>query len=176
MFLHYLNKKENKEEDEYNKTYTEIINITKILFSNKFKYAEKTFDLTFEVFTIIIFTTFYSLNNYLDKKSKNIKQNLMNLFIKDLDHSFRLSGIADMRVGKHVKLYVKKFYFRVSKLNQIFENNDCDEFYQYLITFNIVKKGQFLDESQSFYTDLKILINRVKKNGFKNDIFKDLFN
>ena len=177
MFLHYLNKKENKEEEnQYIDAYSEIINITKLVFLNKLRHKEKNFELTFEVFSIIIFCIFYSLNFNLDDKSKKFKQAIMNLFVNDLDHSFRLSGIADMKIGGHVKAYVKKFYFRLNKLNKILENNNETEFYQYLITFNIVKSGQLLKESQFLFKDLNILINRAKNQDFTKDLYKDLFN
>ena len=46
----------------------------------------------------------------------------MNLFTSDLDYSFRLYGIGDMNIGKNVKFYLKKFYFRVSTYEKIFDN------------------------------------------------------
>ena len=64
----------------------------------------------------------------------------MNLFIKDLDHSLRLSGIGDMSIGKHVKLYLKKFYFRISILEKIFINKDFKEFEKYLIKYALINK------------------------------------
>ena len=41
-------------------------------------------------------------------KHNNIDYNqvLMDYFIRDIDHSLRLSGIGDMSIGKYVKTYV----------------------------------------------------------------------
>ena len=46
-------------------------------------------------------------------------KSLLILFIKDLDESLSLRGIGDMSIGKYVKSYVKKFYFRLSKFPKI---------------------------------------------------------
>ena len=35
----------------------------------------------------------------------------MDYFIRDIDHSLRLSGIGDMSIGKYVKTYVKEILF-----------------------------------------------------------------
>ena len=47
----------------------------------------------------------------------------MNIFTEDLDYSLRLHGVGEMSIGKHVKFYLKKFYFRISSYEKIFENN-----------------------------------------------------
>ena len=65
----------------------------------------------------------------------------MDYFIRDIDHSLRLSGIGDMSIGKYVKRYVKKFYFRVSELENFFsrkEDFNNNEFNEYLIKYNII--------------------------------------
>ena len=46
-------------------------------------------------------------------------------------------GIGDMSIGKHVKKYVKKFYFRIKIIDPII--NDCDE----------IKLAQFLNSLKS---------------------------
>ena len=58
-----------------------------------------------------------------NKNDINNNQILMDYFIRDIDHSLRLSGIGDMSIGKYVKTYVKKFYFRVSELEKFFSKN-----------------------------------------------------
>ena len=54
-----------------------------------------------------------------------INDKLVSLFIEDLDESLREKGIGDMSIGKYVKSYVKKFYFRLGKfpIDNIFYNN-----------------------------------------------------
>ena len=49
------------------------------------------------------------------KKYQVVNEELVSLFIADLDESLREKGIGDMSIGKYVKSYVKKFYFRISK-------------------------------------------------------------
>ena len=84
-----------------------------------------TLNSSFEITTIILFCIF---NGYKKDrvnftiKNTNLNQELMNFFINDLDHSLALSGIGDMSIGKYVKTYVKKFYFRLNKLEKIFNN------------------------------------------------------
>ena len=49
------------------------------------------------------------------KLYSKVNDELVSLFISDLDESLREKGIGDMSIGKYVKSYVKKFYFRISK-------------------------------------------------------------
>ena len=49
---------------------------------------------------------------------ENINQILIDLLIADLDYSLREQGIGDMSIGKYVKKYVKKFYYRLSIIDK----------------------------------------------------------
>ena len=76
----------------------------------------------------------------------------------------RLYGIADMSIGKHVKFYLKKFYFRISNYEKIFENSDIDNFLM-------------------FFEELKIFNDRVNKKqiivflyGISNKLIKESHN
>ena len=61
----------------------------------------------------------------------------MNLYIADIDKSFRDMGIGDMSIGKYVKSHVKKIYYRISKLEIIVKKNNFIEFRKYIESINI---------------------------------------
>ena len=100
----------------------------------------------------------------------------MNIFIKDLDISLREIGIGDMSIGKYVKHYTKKFYYRISILERIFEEDDLDKFRDYLDKHSVI----FIDKNHKnpsiFFDKLKTLIFRLKNNEKYLNISKGLFN
>ena len=64
-----------------------------------------------------------------------------------MDNSLREKGIGDISIGKYVKSYVKKFYFRLSK----FPNNIKEDlFLQYLTLFDLIDKKDNLKATQKF--------------------------
>ena len=78
--------------------------------------------------------------------------------VNDLDTSLRDIGISDMSIGKYVKKYVKKFYYRLKILDPIFENDDNEEFYNYLNSLEFVNKNNLkeLDNQLSkFFVQIK---------------------
>ena len=52
--------------------------------------------------------------------NKRVNEELIKNLVNDLDKSLRDAGISDMSIGKYVKKYVKKFYYRLKILDQIF--------------------------------------------------------
>ena len=79
-----------------------------------------------------------------------INENIFSLFILDLDESLRSKGIGDMSIGKYVKSYVKKFYFRISKFpndNNLYKN---DSFIEYLKITNLIKNDDYVNVSRKF--------------------------
>ena len=131
MFLQYFKKKENKYKDLADNIYSNILSKTKILIRSKF-FKEVNFDSSFEI--ISIFLIFY-IKFYKDDKKKNyekINDELIKNFINDLDKTMREIGIGDISIGKYVKKYVKKFYYRVKLLDTILNNFDENEFIKYL--------------------------------------------
>ena len=68
-----------------------------------------------------------------------VNDELISLFILDLDESMREKGIGDMSIGKYVKSYVKKFYFRLSKFpndKNFFNNEHLIEYLKITDLFN----------------------------------------
>tara|TARA_Y100000741_G_C18031706_1_gene468586 strand:- start:16 stop:528 length:513 start_codon:yes stop_codon:yes gene_type:complete len=137
MILHYFKRNENIQNEIDNNIYKLIIEIINKLYSNdKFK-LKKDFNSSFEITTFLLFIVFFTFKN---KSYKSEKQELINKFINDLDYSLRNLGIGDMSIGKYVKKYVKKIYFRFDLYDKIFEKQDKDKF-------------------QIFFNKLEILIN-----------------
>ena len=94
-------------------------------------------------------------------KNKYLKVNdhLVSLFISDLDESLRKKGIGDMSIGKYVKSYVKKFYFRISKFpadNNLYNNKS---FIEYLKITNLIKNDDYANVSRIFNKKFDDFIN-----------------
>ena len=89
---------------------------------------------------LLLFCYLQFFFTFKNKPYKSEKQELINKFINDLDYSLRNLGIGDMSIGKYVKKYVKKIYFRFDLYDKIFEKQDKDKF-------------------QIFFNKLEILIN-----------------
>ena len=67
-------------------------------------------------------------------------------------------GIGDMSIGKHVKKYVKKFYFRIKKIDKLLNNFQKSEFIDYLSAIksvNINNISFFADEIMGLYKEIK---------------------
>ena len=111
-----------------------INSIEKFFLKKKFS-IKRDFNSSFELTCILLFVVFYSYNK--NSRDSVVNQHLMNLYILDLDESFRKLGIGDMKIGKYVKSYVKKIYYRFYKLEFIIKNNNFDEFNKYIIKRNI---------------------------------------
>ena len=92
------------------------------------------------------------INLLKENRNKYLKVNeeLVSLFIADLDESLREKGIGDMSIGKYVKSYVKKFYFRISKFpddNNLYNNK---AFIEYLKVTNLIKNEEYINVSRKF--------------------------
>ena len=82
----------------------------------------------------------------------------MKNFINDLDKSMREMGVSDMSIGKSVKKYVKKFYFRVKKIDIIFNNFKETEFEIYLNSLKNIEKSntsKLVEEFINTFADIK---------------------
>ena len=100
-----------------------------------------------------------NLLEYNRKLYLKVNDELLSLFISDLDESLREKGIGDMSIGKYVKSYVKKFYFRISKFpedNNLYKNAS---FIEYLKLTDLIKNDDYINVSRKFsdiFDDLKI--------------------
>ena len=151
MILQYFKKKENKEQIIANKQYKKIISeSTKFLNENKF-FKVKDYRTSFEI--VSIFLIMFIRINLLEKNKKKylkINEELVSLFISDLDESLREKGIGDMSIGKYVKSYVKKFYFRLSKFpdnSNLYKNTS---FIDYLKITNLIENDDYINVSRKF--------------------------
>ena len=79
-----------------------------------------------------------------------INENIISLFILDLDESLRSKGIGDMSIGKYVKSYVKKFYFRLKIFPLNINKNGQQDFIRYFELFDFVIKSEHLNASNLF--------------------------
>ncbi len=151
MILQYFKKKENKEQIIASKQYKKILYESNLFLSNSNFFKVKNYNTSFEI--ICIFLIMFIRKNLLeDNRNKYIKVNdeLVSLFISDLDESLREKGIGDMSIGKYVKSYVKKFYFRISKFpddNNLYKN---ETFIEYLKITNIIESSDYINVSRKF--------------------------
>ena len=113
MILQYFKKKENKEQKIAAKQYKKILSESNIFLNENNFFKVKNYKISFEIVSIFLIM-FIRINLLENNRKKYLKVNdeLISLFISDLDESLREKGIGDMSIGKYVKSYVKKFYFR----------------------------------------------------------------
>ena len=157
MFLQYFKIKRNNYKKQTSSIYQEIVNHSNHFIQNSLNDKDFNFDEVFEIFSII--TVFY-LKKLKDKNTqinKAISQSIIDIFIKDLDQNFREKGIGDMSIGKYVKKYVKKFYYRLKILDEILKENIDINFYNYIRKFGISNYGNIKKINEY----LKILYNDI---------------
>ena len=157
MFLQYFKIKRNNYKKQSLSIYQEIVNHSNHFIKNSLNDKDFNFDEVFEIFSII--TVFY-LRKLKDKNTQihnTISQSIIDSFIKDLDQNFREKGIGDMSIGKYVKKYVKKFYYRLKILDKILKENEDINFDNYIQKFGISNYGNTKKISQ----DLQILYDHI---------------
>lgn len=159
MILQYLNKKENKYKNIADKIYVSILNQSKELIKNEF-FTEKSFDNSFEIISIILIFKLKTIKDLKESKYKIINDLVMQNFISDLDQSFRQNGIGDMSIGKYVKKYVKKFYFRIKLIDPILEDFDEKKFAKHLNSMNSIDKKY----TTSIITSFREIYDQIKTN------------
>ena len=174
MLLHYLKNKENKDKKFARSLYD--ITIKKSLhIINKELNVKKEFDISFELTSLLLISILIGSSNKTRKGEESFRDSLVYIFIDDLDHSFRTIGIYDMKIGKYVKKYTKKFYFRIPILENIFIAQDIHLFEDYLYKFKIIDKLEVNSFVKNLYKDLNILIKRAKSIKNTKSVYKDLF-
>ena len=158
MFLQYFKIKRNNYKNQTLSIYQEIVNHSNNFIKNSLNDKKYNFDEVFEIFSII--TVFYlkKLKDTNTQSNNEISQKVIDKFIKDLDQNFREKGIGDMSIGKYVKKYVKKFYYRLKILDPIFRNDNYEELVNYLNSLKSVNKknsSELVDELSEFFLQIK---------------------
>ena len=171
MFLHYFKKKETEDKQIAELVYRKIINNVNSIISSNSLVLKNNINTTFELTSIFLISIFFGSKLKKNRDDFSILQEIMNLFISDLDYSLRRYGIADMSIGKHVK-----FYFRISNYEKIFENSDIDNFVKFFEELKIfndrVNKKQII---VFLYSVSNKLIKESHKNKFNIDFLSDLY-
>ena len=99
----------------------------------------------------------------------------MNMFIDDLDFSFREMGVGDMQIGKYVKKYIKKFYYRLSKLENIYHNQDLEEFHKFIKTLNIyINFSYSIDNITNIFKKTNTFIYELNNQKIKPKLIKNI--
>ena len=160
MILQYFKKKENKEQIIATKQYKKVISESNIFLNDNDFFITKDYKTSFEIVSIFLIMII-RINLLQNDRKKYLKVNdeLVSLFISDLDESLREKGIGDMSIGKYVKSYVKKFYFRIRKFpddNNIFKN---EAFIEYLKITNLIKNDDYINVSRKFNDKFVDFIN-----------------
>ena len=161
--------------------YLETIKSVKRITKKLYLTEKLNFNHTFEITSLLLFCIFFGSkkSSKLNKNDINNNQILMDYFIRDIDHSLRLSGIGDMSIGKYVKTYVKKFYFRVSELEILFskkEDINHSKFNEYLLKYNIIFNNSEINYNDILINDLQNLIKRSQNQKINQNLYKNLFN
>ena len=160
MILQYLKKKENKDQKIAIEQYKRILQESRIFLNDNNFFKSKNYNTSFEI--VSIFLIMYinkNLGEEYREKYLKINEKLIALFISDLDESLREKGIGDMSIGKYVKSYVKKFYFRISKFpknNNLYKN---EIFIEYLKLTDLLNIDDYVYVSRKFNDKFLELIN-----------------
>ena len=158
MILQYFKKKENEYKIKSNEIYLNILIKSKSLLNKKF-FNEIDFSTSFELISILLIYYLKFFKNEDIALNKRFKEELMKNLVNDLDNSLRDVGISDMSIGKYVKKYVKKFYYRLKVLDSIFNNNDNnEELLDYLNSLKFINKNnskELVDQISGFFLQIK---------------------
>ena len=157
MFFDYFNLKKNNLNNQSLSLYKEIVNHSNNFIKNNISDENLDFNDVFEIFSIVAIFYLKKLKDKNTTDSKVISQEIIDSFVRDLDQHFREQGIGDMSIGKYVKKYVKKFYYRLKILDAIFEKNNELNINEYLNKIDILPKEN-IDQISSNLTELYNLI------------------
>ena len=160
MILQYFKKKENKEQIIAIEQYKKILAESNLFLNENDFFKIKNYKTSFEI--VSIFLIMFIRINLLENNRKlylKVNDELLSLFISDLDESLREKGIGDMSIGKYVKSYVKKFYFRINNFpddNNLYENKS---FIDYLKLIDLIKNDDYVNVSRKFNDKFSKFIN-----------------
>jgi len=157
MFLQYFKIKRNNYKKQTLSIYQEIVDLSNHFIKYSLNDKNYNFDEVFEIFSIV--TVFYlkKLKDTNTQKNNEISQRIIDSFIKDLDQHFREKGIGDMSIGKYVKKYVKKFYYRLKILDKVLKENEDINVKNYIKKFGISNHGNV----KKITEDLKFLYDGI---------------
>ena len=151
MILQYFKKKENKEQIIAIEQYKKILFESNIFLNENDFFKIKNYKTSFEI--VSIFLIMFIRKNLLENNRNQylkVNEELVSLFISDLDESLREKGVGDMSIGKYVKSYVKKFYFRIRKFpkdNNLYQN---ESFIEYIKMTDLIKTDNYANVSRKF--------------------------
>ena len=157
MILQYFKIKENEYKIKSDKIYLNVLNKSKSLLNKKY-FNEIDFSISFELISILLI---YHLKFFKNKDmvlKNRINEELMKNLVNDLDKSLRDVGIGDMSIGKYVKNYVKKFYYRLKILHPIFEKDNFEELLIYINSLKLVNKNnsnELVNELSEYFLQIK---------------------
>tara|TARA_B100000989_G_scaffold149874_1_gene111747 strand:+ start:596 stop:1087 length:492 start_codon:yes stop_codon:yes gene_type:complete len=160
MILQYFKKKENKEQIIAKDQYKKILFESKIFLNDNNFFKSKDYNTSFEI--VCIFLIMFIHKNLLEenrKKYLKVNDELISIFISDLDESLREKGIGDMSIGKYVKSYIKKFYFRISKFPKVVNLYKNKSFIDYLMIIDLIKNDDYVNVSRKFSDKFEYFIN-----------------
>ena len=158
MILQYFKKKENEYKIVADKLYSEILHKARLIIKKNY-FIEINFDSSFEIISILLVFYIKNFNKDDSIKKNKVNEELIKIFISDLDKSMREIGIGDMSIGKHVKKYVKKFYYRVKILDPLINDLLSKEFIDYLNSLKLIN----IDNTQVMRQDLIVIFKELEK-------------
>ena len=163
---HFFNKK-NKVKSKAENIYFQIINISKEYINEINHPINQDFKTTFEIFCLFLIMYFKISKELRYDKFEKVNLELMNIFRKDLENYFRELGIGDMSIGKYVKSYIKKFYYRIKKLDIIYDSDNFEEINEFLsILGNKVLVQKIANSLLQKYINLKNEMKNYKIGGY----------
>ena len=164
MFSSYFKLKKDKDKYEYKAQdiYKRILSLSGNFTNLENYFKKKDFNTTFEVFSIFIIFYIKNLKDLKLKNYQNINQKLIDLFIKDLDYSLREQGIGDMKIGKYVKKYVKKFYYRLSIIDKNLNNSNSNELSLFLKNLDFINNDHLEEVLKKIYSKYNEIKSELK--------------
>ena len=163
MILQYFKKKENKEQIIAFEQYKKILAESNLFLNENNFFKIKNYKISFEI--VSIFLIMFIRINLLENNRKlylKVNDELLSFFISDLDESLREKGIGDMSIGKYVKSYVKKFYFRISKFPDDNNLHNNKSFIEYLKLIDLIKNDDYVNVSRKFNDKFSEFLNSSK--------------
>jgi len=157
MILQYFKIKENKYKIKSDKIYLNILNNSKLLLNKKY-FNKIDFSISFELICILLIFCLKFLKHEDIESKKRVNEELIKNLVNDLDKSLRDVGISDMSIGKYVKKYVKKFYYRLKIFDLIFDKDNNKELFNYLNSLELVNKNnvnELVNELSDFFIKIK---------------------